>query len=63
MRVDVEKALVAGESEENVRVSGEAYRRVPFGIADIMSLVVCASNAEADAIAACECLRNAETGT
>ena len=47
MRVDIEKALEVGESEENVRVSGEAFRRVPFGIADMMSLVVCAWNGEA----------------
>ncbi len=39
-RVDVENDLEAGEREVNVRVSGEAYRRVPFGMADIISLVV-----------------------
>jgi hypothetical protein len=39
-RLDVENDLEAGESEVNVRVSGDAYRRVPFGMADIISLVV-----------------------
>jgi hypothetical protein len=39
-RVDVENDLEAGERDVKVRVSGDAYRRVPFGMADIISLVV-----------------------
>ena len=39
-RVVVEKLRAAGEKDEKVRVSGEAYLNVPLGIVDSIDAVV-----------------------
>ena len=61
-RVDVEKDREAGDREEKVRVTGEAYRKVPFGIDDRISLVVVAV-CNPELILVCDCPRSADVGT
>ena len=62
-RVVVEKDLDAGDKEVKVRVSGEAYRSVPLGMADIMSLVPVPLDCRPELVLAGIRARSDETGT